>query len=191
MRLVNHYDRDTKEFYLQGEANRNPLEPIESPDAYLLPAAAQWDDEHALPIASVNEAIIWNGTDFITTPDYRDIIYYNIVDGSEVTYELNESPDLLIVQETYPQALLDAQAIIDAEELRKNEIKQAGLTIIGAVFPAVSNLEMIKFYAEFFKSIDVSARTPTADFQMVIDVYTVAVAALADPLVHEVDVVWP
>ena len=85
----------------------------------------------------------------------------------------------------FTQAELDAQA----EQQRKQDIKDAGLALINVVFPALNDLDEIKFQAEFWKSIAPAARKATADFQSAIDTYTTAKTAINNGTASA-DVVW-
>lgn len=181
MRLINNYDETTKEFTLQTEAEPNQLEAGQ----YLLPAQAVYDDEFPLNVLGENEVNVWNGAGWTTTPDFRESVYYYIETGETVVFELGDSPDVTMSL-IFPPTI---QAQID-EKLRVSEIRQAGIAIIAVEFPALNNIDEIKFQAEFFKSIDVAARNPTPAFQMVIDVYTVAVDAIAAGT-PSADVAWP
>ena len=85
----------------------------------------------------------------------------------------------------FTQLELDAQV----EQQRKDEIKAAGLVLINVVFPALKDLDEIKFQAEFWKSIAPAARQATVDFQSAIDIYTIAKTAIANGTASA-DVVW-
>lgn len=101
--------------------------------------------------------------------------------------EITPLPDLIpnVPEPEFTQAEIDDQD----EALRKQEIKDAGLALINAVFPALNDIDEIKFHAEFWKSIKPTARQATADFQSVIDIYTVAKQAITNGTASA-DVVW-
>lgn len=86
----------------------------------------------------------------------------------------------------FTQAELDAQA----EVQRRKEIKDAGLALINVIFPALKDIDEIKFQAEFWLSIAPAARQATDDFQYAIDIYTIVKQSIIDGTASA-DVVWP
>lgn len=97
------------------------------------------------------------------------------------------------------QAIINSYDPLPSIKTEKiNTIKAEGLARIAAVFPAITNIDEIAFYAEFWTSIKATARQPTAPFQKIIDIYTAAKAAIASvksatsqPAVDAVTVAWP
>jgi len=103
------------------------------------------------------------------------------VNGEEVTLSVSE--------EAAMNAEWDANLIIETEVRRVAEIKIAGLALINAIFPAIKDLDEIKFQAEFWLSIAPASRQATADFQSVIDIYAIAKQAIISKTLID-DVVW-
>lgn len=73
----------------------------------------------------------------------------------------------------------EAQIFIDAydelpslKSLKIQEVKQEGLNRINQIFPAISSFDELQLVREQYLSINAAARSPTADFQSAIDVYT-------------------
>lgn len=97
------------------------------------------------------------------------------------------------------QALIDAyDELPDIKEAKIGAIKAEALLRIAAMFPAITSVDEIQFYAEFWLSIKVTARAPTVAFQKVIDIYSAAKTAIASvnsattkPGVEAVVVAWP
>lgn len=58
-------------------------------------------------------------------------------------------------------------------------IKATGLAKINALFPAITSIDQIQFFAEFWLSIASAARSPTANFTAVINIYTAAKNGIA------------
>lgn len=78
-------------------------------------------------------------------------------------------------------AISGGTVVIDPNRLRdyrKLEIKQEGLARINAVFPAIDDIDQLHFHVEFWLSIAPAARQPTANFQLVSNIYTAAKDAI-------------
>lgn len=86
----------------------------------------------------------------------------------------------------FTQVELDAQL----EAQRRKDIKDTGLALINTIFPALKDIDEIQFQAEFWLSINPTARQATVDFQKVIDIYTVAKQAVTNNT-PTASVVWP
>jgi len=183
MKILN-YDSETKESISETDAKANPLEF----EAFLLPANAVYADDFPLPTLLANEVAVWDGAGaWVVTPDFRnDESWFIISTGKIKEFELGESPDALVSQ-TFPTAI---QTQLD-EALRVSEIRSAGLSLIQTTFPALNDIEEISFQAEFWLSIALSSRQPTAKFQKVIDIYQLAKEAIANGVTQEVDIIWP
>lgn len=113
-------------------------------------------------------------------------VFKRPIDLVEPTITPLPAPVPNVPEPEFTQAELDAQA----EALRRKEIKDAGLALINEAFPALKNIDEIKFQAEFWLSIAPAARQATIDFQRVIDIYTTAKAAITAGTLPG-DVVWP
>jgi len=74
----------------------------------------------------------------------------------------------------------------DAADLAANlaalpgQIKAEGLSRVNALFPAITDLDQIDFFGEFWLSIAPAARQPTVDFQKIIDIRAAAKAAIVN-----------
>jgi len=86
----------------------------------------------------------------------------------------------------------------DVKADRVAAIKVDGLARINAIFPAITSVDEIAFYAEFWLSIKSTSRAPTANFQKVIDIYSAAKSAIENvnaavdaAAVAAVVVAWP
>ena len=97
------------------------------------------------------------------------------------------------------QAIIDGfDPIPNARNVRIMEIKVDGLARINAAYPAITSLDEIAFYADFWLSIAPAARVPNAPFKKVIDIYSAAKVAIAavnaattQALIDAVAVNWP
>jgi hypothetical protein len=70
------------------------------------------------------------------------------------------------------QAIVDAyDPLPDAKNEKIAELKQEALSRINAVLPAINSFDELELVCEQFLSIAPAARTPTATFQQVIDLY--------------------
>ena len=182
MKVLN-YNGKTGEFLSETDAISNPREP----GKFLLRGNAVFKDINPLPVIDVNETAIWDFVnDWVVTPDFRqDGEWYNINTGEIKEFLLGEAPDATI-SKTFPEAV---QAQLD-EQQRIDEIKTAGLGLINLIFPAINTLDEIDFYAEFWLSIDPASRTPTLNFQKIIDVRQIAKDAIINKTPSG-DVTWP
>lgn len=86
----------------------------------------------------------------------------------------------------------------DAKTAKIDTIKAEALTRIAVLFPAITSVDEVTFYAEFWLSIKATSRAPTAPFQKVIDIYSAAKTAIASVNsattksgVEAVVVAWP
>ena len=145
--IVYNYS-NTGEYIGESTARVDPLDDTN----FLIPANAT---TIAPPSTGANEVAAFNGTEWVLTPDYRDITYYLISDGSEVSFDLGETPDGT-VQLTFPQAVQDA---LD-EQQRIAEINAETVARITIIVPAINSLEMIDFAVEILKSVDAVTLTP-------------------------------
>lgn len=78
------------------------------------------------------------------------------------------------------------QAIINAFDPVPNykaakiaTLKAEGLVRINVLFPEINSMDEITFYAEFWLSLTAVARSPTANFQKVINIHNAAKSAIA------------
>lgn len=70
------------------------------------------------------------------------------------------------------QAIVDAyDPLPDAKNEKIAELKQEALSRINAVLPAINSFDELELVREQFLSVAPAARTPTATFQQVIDLY--------------------
>ena len=185
-----NYSADTGEFISQSIARENPMEAGE----FLIPANATTVSP---PITGTNEVAVFAGGSWVLTPDFRGVPYFLIADGSDVTFELGESPDVT-VQDTFPQAVQDAidaeeaaQQVINDERIRVGDITANALARIEAVVPALSTLEMVDLVVEIFKSITPTAKTLTPEFVAANAIRLTAKAAIDDGVTQVADIVWP
>ena len=132
MRLINHYYEDTKEFYSRTEGLADPLNPSET----LLPANATYDDEAPVPVLAENEAAIFDGVEFIVTPDFRGITYFLKSDGSEVFFDLGEVPDATVDTVKPTDVLLIGLKAIKAGEITSlfNAAVEAPVDVAGVLY---------------------------------------------------------
>jgi len=175
---IHNYHKLTGEYLSTVDARPDPLEMGQ----FLTPANATDVD---LPTSQANKAPVFNGTGWDMVDDYRGEKYYDKTTGNIIKFELGNSPDASM-QSTFPTSV---QTALD-EKQRVFEIKSAGLVLINDVFPAINDLDEIKFYSEFWKSIAPAARQATADFQKAIDIYSTAKTAITDNT-PSAGVVWP
>ena len=99
----------------------------------------------------------------------------------------------------------EVQAIIASYDMLPDEksvkiasIKTEGLRRINLLFPAIISTEEIEFYVEFWLSIKATSRSPTVNFQKIIDIFGAAKtavqsvnAATTKAGVAAVTAIWP
>ena len=74
---------------------------------------------------------------------------------------------------------------------QKIKVIKEAMRRINLIFPAIKNLEDLELEAERWKSIAAAAKpTPTAQYQALIDTFTVAKDAIANQTPYD-SVVWP
>ena len=176
---IYNYDGQTGEFLFKSSAQKNPLKQ----DTFLIPANATTVEP---PTWDVNETVVFDDVIWTITPDHRNDInvYYLIVDGSVVEFELGDAPDGTM-STTFPAAV---QAGSD-ERKRVIDIEAEGLNRMQAVIPSIGSVDQIEFYVEFWLSVDVTARNPTVKFQNVMDIFAVIKDAIIDGTLLN-DVPW-
>lgn len=82
--------------------------------------------------------------------------------------------------DTAVQAIVDSyDDLPDAKTAKIDAIKAEGLVRINSLFPAITNVAEIQFYAEFWLSIKATSRAATVSFQKVLDIYSAAETAIA------------
>lgn len=82
---VYNYKPSTGEYLSKVNAVPNPLEEGE----FLIPAGATIIS----PLEpGENEIAVWNGSEWVLTPDYRDSVYYDKNTGNQVDFGLGDSP---------------------------------------------------------------------------------------------------
>lgn len=86
----------------------------------------------------------------------------------------------------------------DVKSDRIDAIKLDGLGRINGLFPAITSVNEIEFYAEFWLSIKSTSKAATVNFQKIIDIYSAAKTAIASvnaainsAAVAAVVVAWP
>lgn len=86
----------------------------------------------------------------------------------------------------------------DVKADRVAAIKADGLVRINALFPAITSIDEIEFYAEFWQSIKATSKQATVNFQKIIDIYSAGKAAITSvneaantAAVAAVVVAWP
>lgn len=97
------------------------------------------------------------------------------------------------------QALIDSYDPIPAARMaRIATIKADGLQRMNHLFPALTSLDEVSFYAEFWTSIASAARAPTVNFTKIIAIYTAAKNAViavngatTQVLIDAVAPAWP
>lgn len=78
------------------------------------------------------------------------------------------------------QAVINAyDPLPDHKKTRVDAIKADGLARINALFPAITSVDEIAFYAEFWLSVKSTSRAATVNFQKVIDIFTAAKTFIA------------
>lgn len=71
------------------------------------------------------------------------------------------------------QAIIDAyNPLPDYKATKIDAIKADGLARIQALFPAIAGFDELALVREMYLSIALAARTPTANWQRMIDIYT-------------------
>lgn len=177
---IYNYSRDTFEFTIPSEARVDPKDK----NNYLKPAYSTFIQP---PSVGLNEVATFNEglDDWEVKPDYRGEVYYLKSDGSKVDFAIGDVPDTTM-QLTFPVNLQTA----NDEIKRKLDIKSAGVALINAKYPHIYDLDAIKFYRDFYMSIDASVRAPLPNIQYCIDVYQTANAAITNGTAVA-DIVWP
>ena len=101
--------------------------------------------------------------------------------------------------DTAVQTIINAyNPLSDQKSERIALIKADGLARISLIFPAITSVDEVAFFADMWLSIAPAARAATVNFQKVIDIYTaqkngvIAVnAATTKVLIDAVTVSWP
>ena len=123
---------------------------------------------------SINYSGIDGLGDYLATLGY--VVSSNGQGVFTVVDEFNNSSDAI---DATVQALIDNYDPIDhAQKLKTTELKVEGLERIQEVFPAIVDIDQLKFYVEFWLSILPQARSATTDMQKAIDIYTATTNAV-------------
>ena len=73
------------------------------------------------------------------------------------------------------QAIIDSYDPLPDYKANKNAaIKAEGLRRINLLFPAITSIDQIDFYAELWTSIKSTSKAATVNFQKIIDIYSAA-----------------
>ena len=77
--------------------------------------------------------------------------------------------------DTAVQTIIDAyQELPDYKADARLEVKSIALGKIQTIFPALESFDIVNLVAELWQSLLGAAKSPTADMQTVIDIYTAA-----------------
>lgn len=87
-------------------------------------------------------------------------------------WKSNNDAEVQLIINSYDQ-------LPDIKKSMVYEIKANGLARINAIFPAISSVDEVEFYAEFWLSIVPAARSATVNFQKIINIHNAAKTAIA------------
>jgi len=184
---INHYSQTTGEYITTTVARLDPVE--KEP---MIPAYAT---EKALPSLGANEAAIFENGDWVVKPDFRGVVYYKKTDGSQVTFNIGESPDDTM-QPTVPAEIMAAKTESD----RVVGIANAATQYIESVYSPLKQRKMMSVELRLQKKL-IGGGVLTTDEQALSDINDAAdlwiasvrdvenAAQLAGTLLA--DVVWP
>ena len=132
--------------------------------------------------------------DLVKLTDEQEIVFNNqwVLDGlDKPRIKTINGKDVMLTQSEIN--VIESERIINSSIANENErirnIKNDGLLLMQAKFPALHDIDHIKFQAEFWLSIAPEARQATDNFQLVIDLYTIAKTAIINGTASS-DVVW-
>lgn len=177
---IYNYHGVTGEFLSKSEARPDPLEK----NKFLIPANAT---KKVPPVSAVNKTPVFDGTKWSLVPDHRKDAqeYYSKSDGSLVEFSLGDSPNASM-QKTIPAAV---QTAMD-ELIRISDIQSETVNRTRAIIAGADSFDHIGFIEEMWKSLNAGSRTPTYNFQSVLDIYAIAKTAITDSTALN-DIIWP
>ncbi len=78
------------------------------------------------------------------------------------------------------QAIIDAyDELPDAKAIKKLELKNEGLSRIQLLFPSISDFDELALVREQWLSMASAARSPTVNFQKMIDIYSAGLSGIS------------